>query len=182
MKKVIDLGNNIKAEFENDEYKIISANGSVIRLDDEGEFLSCENMVGQKLANKRKNYLRRFIKIGEEEQKAIINWLDVTLSEEVYKKHEKFFTGLRKAIDEMKYEFYVALLFDTHQKIELLSDYRKILPKYEMVKANSNEINIFIGYNLMTKDWIYEDVFEENELAMRVIVATEKMYVLKLSE
>ena len=182
MKKVIDLGNNIKVEFENDEYKIISANGSIIRLDDEGEFLGCENTVGQKLANKRKNYLRRFIKIGEEERESIINWMDVDLPEEIYKKHEKFFVGLRKAVDEIKYDFYVALLFNTHQKIELLSDYRRILPKYEAIKADSNEMNIFIGYNLMMKDWAYEDIFEGDNFMMSFIVAMEKLYVLKLEE
>lgn len=180
MKKIIELGNNIKAEYENGEYKIISANGSVIRLDEEGEFLSCENVVAQQEADKRRKYLSRYKKIGEIEREKILEWFNKEVIKENFDANKKFFIELKKALEKVNYDFYVAMLLDTHHKIELLSNYKKILPKYEATRANSDETNLFIAYNLMLKDWSYEDVFGENNITF--ILVMEKMYVLKISE
>ena len=62
MKKILELGNNIKVEVENDRYKIISANGSIINLDAEGEVLSYENAVAAVEEKRRKEYLSHFVK------------------------------------------------------------------------------------------------------------------------
>lgn len=177
MKKIFDLGNNIKVEFEDDEYKIISANGSIIRLDNEGEILGCDNSIRQKKLEKRKKYLKRFIKIGEEERKEIIDWLDFGLWEEEYKEQKNFFSELEKELGETEYEFYVAVVFNTREKIDLFSDYKKVLPEFEFVRIKSNELNLWVAYNLIKKIWTYEEAFDNLNLN-----SIEGLYVLKKAE
>ena len=177
MKRIIELGNNVKVEAGNDGFKIISANGSLINLDSEGEILSYENVVTANNEKKRKKYLSRFVRIGEDERELILNYITLHSDSSLDEQQKKFFFDLKQALDKVKYEFYATVVFNCCEKIELYSEYKNELPKYILEKSNQNETIIWTAYNIVRKYWTYKEAFDNNKF-----LVIEGLYVLKKEE
>lgn len=154
MKKVIDLGNNVKAEVTEEGIKIISASGSEILLDCIGEFLSYTNQVALEQAKQRKEFFDKFVKIDEEKRKAIFDWIN-EYSEAKNEMQENFFFWLGQAMAEVEYDYYIAKVDDASERIYLLNEHQNVVPKYGFERATKNEEIIWIAYNIAKGDWTF---------------------------
>lgn len=156
MKKVIDLGNNVKVETSEEGFKIISASGSEILLDCIGEFLSYTNQVGLKQAKERKDFFEKFIKIDEEKRKAILDWIN-EYSKAKNEMQKNFFFWLGQAMAEVEYDYYIGRFDDPDEMIDVMNEHQNILPRYSLEDATKNEEIIWIAYNIAKGEWRFEE-------------------------
>lgn len=172
MKKVVELSKKVKVEVGNDGYKIISANGSTIFLDEDGEVLSYENFVAEKKLNKRKAFLEKFTKIGEEERELVSKKTE--LYPVLNEKKQDFLCELAVALRNVNYDFYVVEIFDTTTKVDLFDNCKKILPEYEVCRASEEEFVVWVAYNIASLKSTSEEALKYKHCYMQ-----EKVYVLK---
>lgn len=174
MKKVIDLGNNVKVESTDDGFKIISANGNLVKLDCEGEFLSYENVLAKAKAEEKKAFLKDFTKIDVAERAEIIDWISSSEDACEDERTQEFFFQLGKAMAEVEYDFYCIHIVDIHQKVNLYAKYGTLLSGYTLEKATINEATIGMAYFLMKEETSLDENLESEKYFL-----FEKLYVLK---
>ena len=172
MKKVIDLGNNVKAEVMEEGIKIISASGSEILLDCIGEFLSYTNQVGLKQAKERKEFFEKFVEIDEEKRKTIFTWLS-EYPKAKNEMQENFFLWLGQAMAEVEYDYYIGRFDDADEIIYVLNEHQKVWPRNGFGNATRNEEIIWIAYNIAKGDWTFVEGLAYSR------VKNKTLYVLK---
>lgn len=174
MKRVIELGNNVKVERSDEGFKIISSCGSEILLDSRGEFLSYTNEVGLKQLRERKEFLDKFVKLESLKRMAIVNWINEYPKENVKSQKANFFFWLGQAMAEVEYDYYIAEITDCSERIGLLNGYQNIVPEYELERATKNEEIIWIAYNIAKGYWTFEEGLTYNRRKNKTLYVLKK--------
>jgi len=75
---------------------------------------------------------------------------------------------------EVEYDYYIAEISDSSERIALLNGYQDILPEYELERATRNEEIIWIAYNIAKGDWTFEEAFTYNRRKNKTLYVLKK--------
>ena len=171
--KKIDLGNNVNVEIAEDGFKIISASGSEILLDCNGEFLSYTNEIGLKQAKARKEFFGKFVKINEGKRQVIFEWIS-SCTEKNNEMQKNFFINLGQAMAEVEYDYYIAEFNDPDEIIDVMNGHQNILPRHSLEDATKNEEIIWTAYNIAKGYWSFTEALAYNRRKNKTLYVLKK--------
>ena len=121
-----------------------------------------------------KEFLSQLANITAEERKAIEEWRKAFVDSEFGKSEREFLMEVDKALAEVKYDFYMVMIFKNDSKNHYANKGKEIIPDYTFTEANKNEETLWLAHAGACYGWDFEEVCNYD-----IYRATEALYVFK---